>query len=381
MDIRFAGKEDKPALMDLWGYCFRDGDAFIRWNFDRRYRAENTLVCVDGGEVCGMVQLLPDIFWVDEREIAASFVEGLAVAPHKRSSGVAGELMRQAFSQMKQRGHAMSFLIPFSPSFYQKLGYGLCSNIREVNLPMREIPRYRRSGQWQIARLDENTIRALHEVYQAYCGNKNCYQIRSVFDWENILQDAALSGGNIFLLKRDADFAGYVYYILQDGALQVQEMCFTDYEAFGNIMEFIRSHSPQAERALLRLPDSDPVVRDFTDSSRSVCQFSYAMARVIDAQAVLQAHSRHFYGDVYIRITDDICAWNKGVYHVREHQAVLLEKEESYGVSMDIQTLSELASGALSLEEAAYLQKIQGDGRSLDGLFPKRSNFMNLMFE
>ena len=89
MEIRFARKEDKPVLMNLWGYCFTDGDAYIRWNFDHRYREENTLVSVEDNEICGMVQLIPGRFWMDEVEINASFVEGVAVAPHKRSCGVA----------------------------------------------------------------------------------------------------------------------------------------------------------------------------------------------------------------------------------------------------------------------------------------------------
>lgn len=381
MEIRFAKKEDKPALMNLWGYCFTDGDAYIRWNFDHRYREEDTLVSVEQGEICGMIQLLPGRFWVDGRETEASFIEGLAVAPHWRSCGVAGRLMQAAYEQMRLRGHSMSFLIPFSPAFYQKQGYGVCTWTKEVKLEMGSIRHYPVGGKWRIARMDdEKTACAMDFAYRAYCADKNCYQIRSRREWEFILQDAALSGGNVFLLERNLECAGYVIYILQDGEFHVNEMCYTDFEAFGAVMDFIRRHGPQAECALLRLAEGDPVAREFAGSA--VREFSYAMARVIDAQAVLEACSRHFYGEAVIRIRDEQCPWNTGVYRVQENEALLLEGEEAGElVSMDMETLSELASGAISVEEAAYLGKIEGDGTALDGLFRKQSNFMNLMFE
>jgi predicted acetyltransferase len=382
MEIRFARKEDKPVLKNLWGYCFTDGDAYIRWNFDHRYREENTLVSVEDGEICGMVQLIPGRFWMDEVEINASFVEGVAVAPHKRSCGVAKELMQAAFGQMKQRGHSASFLIPFSASFYQKLGYGTCTYLKKARLNMGSIRRYPAEGNWRIARMDEQTIHALDGVYRAYCKDKNCYQLRGRREWECILQDAALSGGNVFLLERDSQAVGYLNYILQDETLQVNEMCYADYGAFGGIMDFIRRHSPQADRVLLRAAPNDPAVREFMDLKDAVSEFSYAMMRIIDAEAVLKSLSRHFYGEAVIRIADAQCTWNEGLYQIGENETVRLEGEEAGDVvSMDVGALAELAAGAVSLEEARYLGMVQGEIKTLDGLFQKRQNFMNLMFE
>ena len=45
--MRLATKEDLPALIDLWAYCFNDGDIFQNWYFKNYYREEECIVVTE----------------------------------------------------------------------------------------------------------------------------------------------------------------------------------------------------------------------------------------------------------------------------------------------------------------------------------------------
>src|SRR5687767_8026326 len=117
-DALGASAHDAFRLMDAasWQKYFRENSA----------RApDDTLVAEDEDGVLGHATALRLAMRRRGRDVPFRGIAAVAVVPQARRRGVADRLMRAHLTRMRRRGEALSLLYPFSPSFYQKHGYGL----------------------------------------------------------------------------------------------------------------------------------------------------------------------------------------------------------------------------------------------------------------
>jgi GNAT superfamily N-acetyltransferase len=124
--IRFATQEDTPILRRMWKICFDDSDEFTDLYFSRKYRTENTLVLLCGGELVSSLQMLPYTIRFYGEDLPFYYLSGLCTLPGYRSRGFMKQLMNAAHIEMARRGIPLSVLIPAEGElyrFYEKFGY------------------------------------------------------------------------------------------------------------------------------------------------------------------------------------------------------------------------------------------------------------------
>ena len=66
--IRFAGPQDTADIRQLWEVCFPDEGGFNDYFFAHHFDLSNTLLSIEAGALCAMVQMLPYRLMMDGRE-------------------------------------------------------------------------------------------------------------------------------------------------------------------------------------------------------------------------------------------------------------------------------------------------------------------------
>ena len=85
--IRFAGPQDAAAIRRLWEVCFPDEGGFNDYFFAHHFDITKTLLSVEGGELCAMVQMLPYRLMLDGREAEITYIYGACTDPAHRRKG------------------------------------------------------------------------------------------------------------------------------------------------------------------------------------------------------------------------------------------------------------------------------------------------------
>lgn len=118
------------GLQKLWAEAFGDADDFIRLFFDTTHSPDRCLVAFLGDEVLGA------LYWFDceYQGQKLAYLYGVATVKKYRGMGVCHSLMAEYHSHLSALGYAGGILVPENRilfSFYRKLGYEVCSYVRE----------------------------------------------------------------------------------------------------------------------------------------------------------------------------------------------------------------------------------------------------------
>ena len=115
----------------LWQEAFGDGEAFLN-TFEKTAFSPDRCRCavVDGN-------LAAALYWFDcschGRQVA--YLYAIATAKRFRGKGICRALMQDTHNLLAERGYAAALLVPGEDSlfsFYEKMGYRLCSHIGEI---------------------------------------------------------------------------------------------------------------------------------------------------------------------------------------------------------------------------------------------------------
>lgn len=124
--FRFAERSDVDSLKRLWKACFGDEDEYIDFFFENRFVPDECLCALCGGELAGMLFLLPITAVCGEREYSARYIYAVGTEPSFRNRMISTRLLAFADEYMKNGGIAMSLLVPAEPSlfeYYKKRGF------------------------------------------------------------------------------------------------------------------------------------------------------------------------------------------------------------------------------------------------------------------
>lgn len=297
--VRLAAPADFGFVKHAWTTCFDDPEKFVSWNFTRNYMPENTLIAEADGRPASNMQLMPYRICLNGTVWKGSYISGVATLPAYRHRGLVRELFAAAFPLMQKRGIPVSLLVPFDYGFYEKFGYRECYK-KKTALPC--IPPAHCSGLRQIS---DQLIAELNRIYLAAMLDKNGYVLRSPKDWQLILEDIIENSGGAVYLHTGADKTADGYLLYADG--KAQECCgippfSVDYE----------SEKP------------------------------FAMARLIDVQAVLADLASGYTGSFAVKVTDANIPQNNRCLRIENGRVA---ETDGYDFEADIRFLTQLVFG------------------------------------
>jgi len=129
--LRYAKTEDIPTLKKLWQICFGDRMRYIDVFFEEMFKAEDTVVCTEKENICGVAYIL-------ERKLnGKKFMYGYAIGvfPEYRGKGLCEKML----SFIKQKAAEENCIFGLHPAndklteFYKKIGLKEMYTLKEVD--------------------------------------------------------------------------------------------------------------------------------------------------------------------------------------------------------------------------------------------------------
>lgn len=348
MQIRFATKEDKPAVKDLWSYSFHDSASYVDYYFSHRYRREHNVVLEKDGEVLASLLLNPYELCVGESRKKVSYIVGVSVLPQYRGEGYSSQLLKKSLRFLRERGEEMVLLMPIDTAIYRRYGFINTFFQDSFSVKVKGKTAVRSSLKLQKASTSQNDLSELRRLYQREMGSKHAYIHREEEDFHIRLDEMKREGGEVYFITRENEKIGYFLFFpsYQEKIGLVQELVAPSKEAVLRVMNFLYQHQTQFETALIQPVDRELFWASVEfDNQIEVKTSPFMMARVLNVKDSIQKHLT-FQRPVILEVKDSLFDENQGYYLWNETGVCRTDSEEIADLCIDIEALTLLVMQA-----------------------------------
>lgn len=333
---------------------------------------------MEEGELAGKLHIIPLSSYVNGQMFKMGGISSVATWPSYRRKGIVKHLLKHALLQMKKEGQAISFLSPFSVSFYRKFGWELVFTEKQYRIPIEQLKR-NWGGKGDVRRM-KIAIPLLHRIYTTYAKQYTGMLVRDEKWWEQrIFKDQC----EVVVAYNEADEAeGYVMYTVKENIVTVKGMAYTSLNGRKLLLQFIANHDSMAREVNIVVPENDhlPILLEEPTFEQKI--EPYFMARIVDVlgflkQYPLQRNASH--ENLLLRIVDDFFPENSGTYQLdNEANVEKVTEDVTGGVHCSIQVLTVMFLGykrPLELYELDLIQGLPEEIEQLEQLIPKQQPF------
>lgn len=303
---------------------------------------------------------------------------GVATSPTQRRRGHVAGLLRAWFERLHDRGVGLSGEFPFDPSFYARYGYQTLLNGRVLDLPVERVP----SGSHDAVALAEDRWHELTPIHDAYARRFSLALARTDDardHWRTVLAPFwARTPYHVFLME-DA----YLVFDIDDSRdgpdhpqVRVRDHAYASPRGRDAVLAFLADLAGQVRRVRIHVPPGDPLVAMW-NSWYTAESVSYQV-RVVDIERALQPLRAERERRFTLRLTDDDCPWNDGVFEVeltgdgcsvsRSTDTVRSAGPGGADVAIDVATLAAVMFGAIDPAAALATGLAEGDLATLTDL-------------
>lgn len=179
--IKFADKDTRSLVREMWKTCFCDTDVYMDIYFSQKYKDENTLIYFENDKAVASLQMLPYTITFYGDEVPFYYLAGLCTLPEYRNNGFMGKLILKAFSVMRERNIPLSILVPAEADlsdFYRKYGYEQVFEKGNEGIPLK-----------QILEAYNGNLKDAYTEFDAMYRNKDLCVQKSFADFETIIEE------------------------------------------------------------------------------------------------------------------------------------------------------------------------------------------------
>lgn len=270
MHISFATHEDTAALREMWKVCFGDGDSYVNAYFENVYRPLNTLIAWEDGIRLGSLQMIPHAFVAGGVAHRSMYIGGVCVLPPYRKRGIASKLMHFAENYMQENDMALSFLVPFSFAFYEKLGYRAISFLSEYTGPISALSPFMKKDV-----LPNEIKMAPTSAYSQFSAHFPIFLKRDAARYDKEIFPLSESA-KCFVLPSDA---GYVLGTSHGEIFDVIEIAYKDEEALSHLLGFIYANGSTHKMFRIRAAADGMLRKILCENTITEKRFPHAMAK------------------------------------------------------------------------------------------------------
>ncbi|WP_226376955.1 GNAT family N-acetyltransferase [Oceanobacillus halotolerans] len=339
------------------------------------------------GQLAAKLHLIPLPCYVNGKVVQMGGISSVATWPEYRRQGMVKDLLFHALSFMKENGQLLSFLHPFSFSFYRQYGWAYTFNEKQYTIPMGALKK-----KWHATGYVQRTkdLDILQELYTAYAQHYNGMLVRDEKWWEQ----------RVFRHKRHAVVAyneqkeavGYLLYTVKDNIFTVHEIIYHNVNARKLLVTFIANHDSMAKEVKLIAPENDNLALLVDEPRFEQTIKPYFMARIVDVLAFLKQY--RFEGtleqSIVLQVSDPFFPENEGTYYINglDQSGVInvthgRQLSTKSSIHCSIQMLTAMLLGFKRPTELLNLGLISGDRRQVEALdkhIPNRQTFLSDFF-
>lgn len=270
MDISFATEKDVPEVRQIWKECFGDSDSYMNNFFAFPFKWENTIVAKCNQKCIGALQLFPHDFVINGKTHKSMYVGGVSVLPEYRRIGVCKNLMLYAEQYMLDNDVAISFLVPFSFAFYEKMGYECISYLSEFSGPVESL------ASFVLENKAESAINvSLKEAYTQYAKQFPLYLKRDISRYQNEILPL-LENHSVYALPNDL---GYIIYEIKKGTFIATEIVYKNADALRHLLWFVYSQRNNIQSFSIRTSANGFMRKLLCENEITEKRFPHAMAK------------------------------------------------------------------------------------------------------
>lgn len=221
--------------------------------------------------------------------------------------GVASEVMWRTIERGRERGDAVSALMPFRASFYEHFGYGVVEQHARWSLPMAVLAGVDTPNDFRPFQLDH--LPQLQRLRQRVVRRGACDLERTPGVWNNLLKSVEGAGGGFLFVDQTPTADGelpvraWVQLVTDQDAgvpvVRVADYGVDDAAAFRGLLSLLGSLRDQYARAVVTTPVDWPVARLLAESqiphrpvshaTASLTCYTRMMLRILDHRRVLES--------------------------------------------------------------------------------------------
>lgn len=376
-DIKRMGASALQDMLEIVAYAFQ-------WQLSERNVARFTSLAENSwnygsfdedGKLASQVMATPfqvDLFGDQHTMAGIGFV---ATYPEYRSQGRIDRIMKQLLADCRKEGVTLSYLAPFSYSFYRRYGYELTFERAVYEVPAAAWPDSpkvlgtTRRLQWQEAQ------ELIHELYAKAPRHHKGGLLRAAW-WEAFK----------FPLRKDYQYAvyydaqgvpqGYLVYLLEPGKLTIAEWTWLTGEAYRGLNRFVASHKGSVATISYDVGFDGHNLQFLAANPLEYYRVRpEMMARVVDVESFLKNSKKiqKLENSLAIEIQgDDYAPWNNGIFELRKQaEQVWVQPVTSTDlprVTLTIQHFTQLFMGYLTPETLAAYDFLKTEEKLLTDL-------------
>lgn len=298
----------------------------------------------------------------------------VASYPEAGGNGGITALMHAAFAKMRAKGETLSYLAPFSATFYRRFGYEGAFDQVTHRLAASDCPKVPRpNAAVTVRRMPyQQAIALMQEVYGRNRVATRGGLLREAWWWENLAEHYPKREVAVAMLGERP--TGYVVYERAGDTFIIHEMFHDDLDALIALSRFVSAHRTAFAQFVYTTGNPESLHDLLPEPGvlhTSVA--SFMMARIVDVADFLQRYPYQIsdLAPVTIGIQDDFIPDNAGVWQLAiDDGQVSFNKADQLTpqVQLTIQQLVKATFGVRSLRDLYSLGLIDGDAYTITSL-------------
>ncbi len=370
MSFRPLDEAEYRQAIDLWAQSFehgsRDRGFWDDWEAGNRAHRTPLGIFDESSTLQAAVLMVRYRVHLGSEVVAPLMgINAVGSLPAARGKGYAKQGMQYAFEQMREAGHFLSMLEPFSFDFYGELGYSWLGVKRRISVPSRLLRVDAETVNVRAATATDRT--ALRNLYTRFAHRYRGAIERRDWDWQDMLDDKKKSFTYTYVHERDGEIEGYLS--LHGGELEgwqenrghqkkearIREFICVTPEAQRGLLGLLKRHDMQIESFVWHAPIDDTFWLQFCPNEMQTKLSPLVMGRIVDVPAALAAwcNPQRGKGSIALAVTDKYAPWNEGTWQIEYDGAnVTVEKTSAAPqVTLGIAALTQAYFGTPSLTE------------------------------
>ncbi len=389
IEIREFGEECFVESAQLSMFAFQTSRteeelALMRSKFEQE--SITRLGAFVNGELAAQTSVLHVESYINGSSMGMGGIAAVATWPQYRRQGLVGKLLERGLILMKDRGELVSFLSPFSASFYRKFGWEMFAEQRVYTLDRETMPkRVPYSGTMKRSNYQDPVVRQLYAQFaERYTG----MMVRTNEWWEDRVNRFKPGQYNVYIDENNKP-AGYLLYEVKNKQLTVHELVYTTEEAYLALLSFMAQHDSMIDKIKLKAPFDDMLPYILHYSYVNIELQPYFMARIVDAVpfvAQFKFKPAHKVEGIKLHLADRHAPWNDGTFlltvdefgegklvplvdeKVDVKQSEISFNSEQNEIFLSIEVLTAIMLGSRNALDLLRFDFLQGDVAAIEQL-------------
>lgn len=367
-EIKQLSASDYPEVFELSQFAFQYKlSEEVLQKKEKEAQRHTIWGYMDGERIAAKLHLIPLTSYINGKPFKMGGISSVATWPEYRRQGMAKQLLYHALTHMKESGQTISYLHPFSFSFYRQYGFEHVFNYKRYTIPAEKM-----AGRWQgkgYVRRSGLDIQVLDAIYTDYAKRYNGTLKRDEKWWKQRafkqVEQIAIAYNN------DDEPEGYIHYHVKNDEMVVEEIAYRTVNGWHLLLEFIANHDSMVEKIKMTVPEDDPLPWFIYEPDFEQKIEPFFMVRIVDVLGFLKDYPFETAvttkESVTLFVNDPFFSDNEGVYRLTQNgEKVEVNRKESGRenqsmISCTIQQLTAMLLGFKRPLELYNLGLMEGD--------------------